>query len=170
MPDLVPVRYGRMLASPFAFFRGAAAVMAEDLASAPVTDVRLQVCGDAHIGNFGVFGSPERNLVFDVNDFDETLPAPWEWDLKRLAVSVALAARNLEITGQVCRATVIECVRAYREGMRGLARLGPLDVWYDRIDVEQVLAIAASGGQRSCVMRCERPRSGTEPPCGCCPN
>ena len=143
VPDLVPVRYGRMLASPFAFFRGAAAVMAEDLASAPVTDVRLQVCGDAHIGNFGVFGSPERNLVFDVNDFDETLPAPWEWDLKRLAVSVALAARNLEITGQVCRATVIECVRAYREGMRGLARLGPLDVWYDRIDVEQVLAIAA---------------------------
>lgn len=143
LPDLVPVRYGRMLASPFAFFRGAAAVMAEDLASSPVTDVRLQACGDAHIGNFGVFGSPERNLVFDVNDFDETLPAPWEWDIKRLAVSVALAARNLQITGQACQASVIDSVRAYREGMRALARLGPLDVWYDRIDVKQVLAIAA---------------------------
>jgi uncharacterized protein (DUF2252 family) len=112
-----------MLASPFAFFRGAAAVMAEDLASTPITDVRLQACGDAHLGNFGVFGSPERNIVFDVNDFDETLPAPWEWDVKRLAASVALAARNLQITGQACQATVLDTVRAYRERMRGLARL-----------------------------------------------
>ena len=97
VPDLVPVRYERMLVSPFAFLRGAAQLMADDLASTPVTGYRVQACGDAHLANFGVFATPERNLVFDVNDFDETLPAPWEWDVKRLAASVAVAARNLNI-------------------------------------------------------------------------
>ena len=97
VPDLVPVRYERMLVSPFAFLRGAAQLMADDLASTPVTGYHVQACGDAHLANFGVFATPERNLVFDVNDFDETLPAPWEWDVKRLAASVAVAARNLNI-------------------------------------------------------------------------
>jgi uncharacterized protein (DUF2252 family) len=142
LPDLVPVRYGRMLTSPFAFLRGSAVVMAEDLATTPVTGVRVQACGDAHLGNFGVFGTPERNLVFDVNDFDETLPGPWEWDVKRLAASVILAAANLRIDdGQAAR-IVQAAVRAYRERMAGLAALGPMDVWHDRVDVAAVLAIA----------------------------
>jgi uncharacterized protein (DUF2252 family) len=142
LPDLVPVRYGRMLASPFAFLRGSAVIMADDLAGTPDTGLRVQACGDAHLGNFGVFGTPERNLVFDVNDFDETLPGPWEWDVKRLAASVVLAGRNLHIDGSQGGQIVRETVRAYRERMGELGILGPLDVWYDRVDVGQVLAIA----------------------------
>jgi uncharacterized protein (DUF2252 family) len=141
VPDLVPVRYGRMLASPFAFLRGAAQLMADDLASTPVTGLRVQACGDAHLANFGVFATPERNLVFDVNDFDETLPAPWEWDVKRLAASVAVAARNLNIEEGAGEA-VEGSVRAYRERMIELGPMSPLDVWYDRVDVQRVLAIA----------------------------
>lgn len=140
--DLVPVRYGQMLVFPFAFLRGAAVIMADDLAGTPVTGPRVQGCGDAHLANFGVFATPERNLVFDVNDFDETLPAPWEWDVKRLAASVAVAARNLNIDEPARRAAVEGTVRAYRERMRELGRMSPLDVWYERIDVERVLAIA----------------------------
>lgn len=142
VPDLVPVRYERMLASPFAFLRGAAQLMADDLASTPVTGYRVQVCGDAHLANFGVFATPERNLVFDVNDFDETLPAPWEWDVKRLAASVAVAARNLNIERGARTAAVEGTVRAYRERMNELGRMSPLDVWYDRVDVQRVMAIA----------------------------
>ena len=115
LPDLVPVRYGRMLASPFAFLRGSAVIMADDLARTPATGLRVQACGDAHLGNFGVFGTPERNLVFDVNDFDETLPAPWEWDVKRLAASVVLAARNLQIGDQQAS----QVVRADRPRLPG---------------------------------------------------
>jgi uncharacterized protein (DUF2252 family) len=142
LPDLVPVRYGRMLASPFAFLRGSAVIMAQDLAGTPVTGLRVQACGDAHLANFGVSGTPERNLVFDVNDFDETLPGPWEWDVKRLAVSVVLAGRNLQIEGRQATPAVAGAVRAYREGMAELADMGPLDVWYDRVDVAAVLDIA----------------------------
>ncbi|MGZ4757094.1 MAG: DUF2252 domain-containing protein [Acidimicrobiia bacterium] len=142
VPDLVPVRYGRMLVSPFAFLRGSAVVMANDLAGTPTTGVRVQACGDAHLANFGVFATPERNLHFDVNDFDETLPGPWEWDVKRLAVSVGVAAANLGIAQPLNSTIVREAVQAYRRRMAELARLGPLDVWYDRIDVSRVLAIA----------------------------
>jgi uncharacterized protein (DUF2252 family) len=140
--DLVPVRYGRMLASPFAFLRGSAVIMAQDLAATPDTGLRVQACGDAHLGNFGVFGTPERNLVFDVNDFDETLPGPWEWDVKRLAVSVVLAAGNLGIDGPQAEAVVRGAVGAYRERMAELATLGPLDIWHQRVDVDTVLGIA----------------------------
>jgi uncharacterized protein (DUF2252 family) len=142
VPDLVPVRYGRMLMSPFAFLRGSAVVMANDLAGTPTTGVRVQACGDAHLANFGVFATPERNLHFDVNDFDETLPGPWEWDVKRLAVSVGVAAANLGIAQPLNGTIVREAVQAYRRRMAELAQLGPLDVWYDRIDVNRVLDIA----------------------------
>jgi hypothetical protein len=142
LPDLVPVRYGRMLASPFAFLRGSAVIMASDLASTPVTGLRVQACGDAHLGNFGMFATPERNLIFDVNDFDETHPGPWEWDLKRLAVSVILAAGNLQIDAGQAAAFAAATVRAYRERMAELAVMGPLDAWYDRIDVAAVLTLA----------------------------
>ncbi|MCU1456589.1 MAG: hypothetical protein JWL73_681 [Actinomycetia bacterium] len=148
LPDLVPVRYGRMLASPFAFLRGAALLMADDLAGTPVTGHRVQVCGDAHLANFGVFATPERNLIFDVNDFDETLPAPWEWDVKRLAASVAVAARNLNIDEPARTAAVAGTVRAYREHMNELGAMSPLDVWYERVDVQQVLAIAREEGAK----------------------
>src|SRR6202050_4436431 len=103
LPDLVPVRYGRLLATPFAFLRGSAVIMADDLVGTPATGLRVQACGDAHLANFGVFGTPERNLVFDVNDFDETLPGPWEWDVKRLAASVVLGARGNGFRGQTRR-------------------------------------------------------------------
>nr|WP_255626102.1 DUF2252 domain-containing protein [Dermatobacter hominis] len=142
LADLVPVRYGRMMASPFAFLRGAAQLMSDDLASTPVTGYRVQACGDAHLANFGVFATPERNLVFDVNDFDETLPAPWEWDVKRLAASVAVAAGNLNLEARERTAAVEGTVRAYRERMGELGPMSPLDVWYDRVDVQRVLAIA----------------------------
>ena len=142
LPDLGPVRYGRMLTSPFAFLRGSAVIMASDLASTPVAGLRVQACGDAHLGNFGVFATPERNLIFDVNDFDETLPGPWEWDLKRLAVSVIVAAGNLQIDAGQAAAFTTATVRAYRERMAELAVMGPLDAWYDRIDVAAVLTLA----------------------------
>jgi uncharacterized protein (DUF2252 family) len=142
LPDLVPVRYGRMVVSPLAFLRGAAAVMAADLAGTPVTGLRVQACGDAHLANFGVFATPERNLVFDINDFDETLPAPWEWDVKRLASSVAVAGRNLGIGDPACTAAVQGAVRSYREHVNELGSMSTLDVWYERANVDEVLAIA----------------------------
>ena len=141
LPDLVPVRYGRMLTSPFAFLRGSAVIMASDLAPTPVTGLRVQACGDAHLGNFGVFATPERNLIFDVNDFDETLPGPWEWDVKRLAER-ARGGRERADRRRSSRAFTTATVRAYRERMAELAVMGPLDAWYDRIDVAAVLTIA----------------------------
>ena len=117
--------------------------MADDLARTRTTGLRVQACGDAHLGNFGVFGTPERNLVFDVNDFDETLPGPWEWDLKRLAASIVLAGSDRQIKGPEAGQVVQRAVRAYRERMAELGTMGPLDVWYDRVDVAAVLAIAA---------------------------
>src|SRR6187402_2744205 len=138
VPDLVPVRYERMLVSPFAFLRGAAQLMADDLASTPVTGYRVQACGDAHLANFGMFATPERNLVFDVNDFDETLPAPWEWDLKRLAVSVWVAGRCNGDSEARCEEAVEACVRGYRRWMRTLSKWSFLDVWYARVDAEEL--------------------------------
>ena len=140
VPDLVPVRYGRMLASPFTFYRGAAKIMAADLASTPVTGLRVQCCGDAHLSNFGVFGSPERRLVFDINDFDETLPGPWECDVKRLAASMLIAARDNGFPADDQDAIVLDTVGAYRDAMRGFAPMGTLEVWYARLDIENVLA------------------------------
>jgi uncharacterized protein (DUF2252 family) len=136
--ELIPIRYGRMLASPFAFFRGAALVMAADLAAGPRSDLTAQLCGDAHVSNFGVFGSPERNLVFDINDFDETLPGPWEWDVKRLMASLAIAARGNGFRDADRGDIVRTSARAYRERMRELAALGELDVWYSHTAIDAV--------------------------------
>jgi uncharacterized protein (DUF2252 family) len=134
--DLVPIRYGRMLTSAFAFFRGGAAVMAADLAPGPDTGLRAQLCGDAHLSNFGVFSAPDRRLVFDCNDFDETCPGPFEWDVKRLAASVAIAGRERGF-GRGDRRRALEATgAAYREAMREFAAMGNLDVWYARVDVE----------------------------------
>jgi uncharacterized protein (DUF2252 family) len=137
--ELIPIRYGRMLTSPFAFYRGAAAIMAEDLASTPQSGLLVQACGDAHLSNFGVFGSSDRRLVFDLNDFDETLSAPWEWDVKRLAASMAIAAQTIECRGREQRRIVLECVAAYRTAMAGFAAMSNLDVWYARFEIESVL-------------------------------
>jgi uncharacterized protein (DUF2252 family) len=139
VPELVPIRYGRMAASPFAFFRGAAAVMAADLAGTPVSGLRAQACGDAHLSNFGAFAAPDRRLVFDLNDFDESLPGPWEWDVKRLAASFAIAGRENGFKRRERDAAVLEAARSYRDSMRAFAGQGNLDVWYARFDVEAVM-------------------------------
>jgi uncharacterized protein (DUF2252 family) len=139
VPDLVPIRYGRMLVSAFTFYRGAALIMASDLATTPRSGLNVQACGDAHLSNFGVFGSAERNLVFDLNDFDETLPGPWEWDVKRLAASLAIAGRDRGFTTKERTNIVTGAVRAYRTEMAKLSTMRDLDVWYSRLDIESVL-------------------------------
>jgi uncharacterized protein (DUF2252 family) len=138
--QLVPIRYGRMATSPFAFFRGAAAVMAADLAATPCTDLRAQLCGDAHLSNFGVYSAPDRRLVFDCNDFDETCPGPFEWDLKRLVASIAVAGRQLDFGGKERRVAAKGAAGAYRASMQRFAGMGNLEVWYLRVDVEARLA------------------------------
>ena len=137
--ELVPIRYGRMLVSPFTFYRGAAAVMAGDLSGTPGSGIVVQACGDAHISNFGGFAAPDRRVVFGPNDFDETLPGPWEWDVKRMAASVEIAGRDVEIPAARRRAVVCECVREYREAMRGFAEESHLDVWYDRLVASELV-------------------------------
>jgi uncharacterized protein (DUF2252 family) len=139
VPELVPIRHGRMLVSPFAYYRGAALPMAADLATTPACGLRVQLCGDAHLANFGAFASPERNLVFDVNDFDETLPGPFEWDIKRLAASLAVAGRDNGFRRKARRKTVLAAAKAYRTAMGQFARLSFLDVWYEHLDVESAL-------------------------------
>jgi uncharacterized protein (DUF2252 family) len=139
VPELVPIRYGRMLVSPFAFYRGAAMIMAGDLAATPRSGLTVQCCGDAHLSNFGVFASPERQLVFDVNDFDETLPGPWEWDIKRLATSMVIAARENSFTAKHQHRIVLDTVREYRTAMARFAAMKNLDVWYAHLDVEATL-------------------------------
>jgi uncharacterized protein (DUF2252 family) len=136
LSELLPIRYGRMRQSPFAFFRGAGALMAMDLAATPKTGIRVQACGDCHVRNFGGFGSPERRLVFDINDFDETLNAPWEWDVKRLATSIVLKSRQIGTRERSCKDAVRTAVESYREHMRGYARMRALDVWYSQLDAE----------------------------------
>jgi uncharacterized protein (DUF2252 family) len=148
IPELVPLRYGRMLASPFAFYRGAAAIMAADLAVTPSSGLWVQACGDAHLSNFGMYASPSRDLVADVNDFDETLPGPWEWDLKRLAASFEIAGRDRRFKRSQRRSVVTAAAREYREAMTRLAAMHHLEVWYLHVDVDalrgQVAARASS--------------------------
>ncbi len=136
IPELLPIRYGRMLASPFAFFRGAALLMASDLAAAPVSGLTVQTCGDAHLSNFGIFASPERRLVFDINDFDETLPGPWEWDVKRLAASAEVAARGNGFDRKQRREIVVAAVARYRRAMRHLAGMGEVEAWQSPAEVD----------------------------------
>ncbi|HTC60736.1 MAG TPA: DUF2252 domain-containing protein [Solirubrobacteraceae bacterium] len=137
--ELVPIRYGRMLVSPFTFYRGAAAVMAADLAVTPNSGIAVQACGDAHISNFGGFAAPDRRLVFGPNDFDETLPGPWEWDVKRMAASAEIAGRDVGLSEDLRQWIVRDCVREYREGMRGFANESHLDVWYDRLTASELV-------------------------------
>jgi uncharacterized protein (DUF2252 family) len=141
LPELVPIRYGRMLTSAFAFFRGTADIMAADLAATPASGFSAQLCGDAHLSNFGVFASPERDLVFDINDFDETQPGPWEWDVKRLAASLALAGRDRGFSRRERRKIIRGSVQEYRTAMRRFAAMRELDVWYARLDEEAVLGL-----------------------------
>jgi uncharacterized protein (DUF2252 family) len=138
-PDLVPVRHGRMLVSPFTFYRGAAKIMAEDLKDAPTAGLDVQLCGDAHLSNFGAFGSPERRLLFDLNDFDETLPGPFEYDVKRMAASFTIAGRNNGFSKADTRAVTLEGAKAYREAMAGFAEMGTLAIWYARLDEDEIL-------------------------------
>jgi len=145
LPELVPIRYGRMLESPFAFFRGGAYLMAADLAAGPRTGLHAQLCGDAHLSNFGVFASPDRRLVFSLNDFDETLPGPFEWDVKRLAASFAVAGRGFGFDEADRRAMVTTTVREYRVAMAAFAAMRNLDVWYTRLDVAAILARFSAG-------------------------
>jgi len=137
--ELVPIRYGRMLVSPFTFYRGAAAVMAADLAATPDSGIVVQACGDAHISNFGGFAAPDRRLIFSPNDFDETLPGPWEWDVKRMAASVEIAGRDVGLGAKRRRGLVLACVREYREAMRRFARMSHLDVWYERLNASELV-------------------------------
>jgi len=139
VPHLVPIRYGRMLVSPFTFYRGAALIMATDLAPAPRSGVTVQLCGDAHLSNFGLFGSPERRMLFDINDFDETLPGPWEWDVKRLAASFEIMGRDRGFAPADRRAIVMAGVREYRDRMRQAAGMGTLDAWYDHFEAGMLL-------------------------------
>ncbi len=148
VPELLPIRYARMAVSPFTFYRGAAQVMACDLADSPRTGLTVQACGDAHLSNFGLFASPERRLVFDINDFDETLPGPWEWDVKRLATSLEVAGRENGYSGKERRSIVEGAVAGYRTAMRDLAGMTTLDVWYAHVAEEQ-LAQFASGVSRA---------------------
>ncbi len=136
VPELLPIRYGRMAVSPFTFYRGAAAVMAADLSGTPVSGLEVQACGDAHLSNFGVFAAPDRRLVFDLNDFDETLPGPWEWDVKRLAVSFEIAARENGFKRRQRRAALLAAVGRYREAMRRFASMRAIEIWYARLDAE----------------------------------
>ncbi|MFQ6571873.1 DUF2252 domain-containing protein [Pseudomonas sp. UM16] len=131
-----------MLRSPFTFLRGSASLMAHDLAMTPTTGIQVQACGDCHLLNFGLFATPERNLIFDINDFDETLPGPWEWDVKRLAISFVVAAQDNRLSEKAARAAAMECVRAYRERLRKLSKLSPLEVWYDRLDAQMIIDMA----------------------------
>src|ERR1700748_3148572 len=143
--DLVPVRHGRMMVSPFTFYRGAAKVMAADLKDTPVAGLDVQLCGDAHLSNFGAFASPERLLMFDLNDFDETLPGPFEYDVKRLAASLTIAARNNGFGPADTRAVTAAAVTAYREGMAGFAAMGVLETWYARLSEDDLLNLLRTG-------------------------
>ncbi len=141
LPQLIPIRFGRMMASPFTFYRGSAGLMAADLATTPASGLRVQACGDAHLLNFGGFATPERNVVFDINDLDETLPAPWEWDLKRLTASMVIAGRALRMTETDCARAALATVRSYRQHMADYSAMRALEVWYETISVEDVMAV-----------------------------
>jgi uncharacterized protein (DUF2252 family) len=160
-PDLVPVRHGRMLVSPFTFYRGAARIMAADLAATPTAGLRVQLCGDAHLSNFGGFASPERDLLFSLNDFDETLPGPFEYDVKRMAASFTIAGRNNGFSKADTHAATLASVRAYREAMAGFAAMGTMEVWYARMDADDLrkamrAATKASGKQSKAAKRARK--------------
>jgi uncharacterized protein (DUF2252 family) len=156
VPDLVPLRHERMLASPFTFYRGAAVIMAADLATSPNSGLRVQACGDAHLSNFGGFAAPDRALTFDINDFDETNPGPFEWDVKRLAASFEIAARSLSFTSKETHGVVSRVTRVYREAMTTFSGMTNLDVWYARLDVEKVFAEYRSRATPAEVKRFEK--------------
>jgi uncharacterized protein (DUF2252 family) len=156
VPELVPVRYGRMLVSPLTFYRGAAVIMANDLARTPRSGLTVQCCGDAHLSNFGVFGTPERQLVFDINDFDETLPGPWEWDVKRLATSMLIAAQSGGFSAKDQDRAVLDAVEEYRTAMASFAAMKNLDVWYAHLDVDATMAQFGPQFQRRVVKRTEK--------------
>jgi uncharacterized protein (DUF2252 family) len=139
--ELVPIRYGRMLVSPFTFYRGAAAVMAADLDGTPTSGLSVQLCGDAHLSNFGIFASPEREMLFDINDFDETLPGPWEWDVKRLAASLCVAGRDLSLTKQETADVLAWTTQAYRQSMRSFAQMSNLEVWYAKLNAQDIMGV-----------------------------
>jgi uncharacterized protein (DUF2252 family) len=156
LAQLVPIRYGRMLASPFAFFRGGAAVMAADLATTPAVGIEAQLCGDAHLANFGVFSAPDRRLVFDCNDFDETCRGPFEWDVKRLAASIAVAGRERGFGAKEREQATRSAARSYRESIRGFAAMRNIDVWYSRLDVEPAIEVLRSQVDERRYRRLER--------------
>jgi len=156
IPELLPIRYGRMKQSAFAFLRGAAALMAFDLSKTPATGIRVQACGDCHAANFGGFGSPERRLVFDINDFDETLPAPWEWDLKRLTTSFVLALREAGARERHCNSIARAAAESYREHMHEYAEMRALDVWYSHLDAEILVERAKTRDSREHWEKAER--------------
>jgi uncharacterized protein (DUF2252 family) len=156
VPELVPIRNGRMLVSPFTFYRGAASIMAHDLAATPRSGLIVQCCGDAHLSNFGVFASPERKLVFDVNDFDETLPGPWEWDVKRLAVSMLIAARSNGFKAKEQDQIVLDTVARYRTAMADFAAMKNLDVWYAHLDIQDVVQQYGSQFKPKIVKRADK--------------
>ena len=156
VPELVPIRYGRMLVSPFTFYRGAALIMASDLATTPTSGLRVQLCGDAHLSNFGVFGTPERRMDFDVNDFDETLPGPFEWDLKRLAASLEVAGRDRGFAKAEREAVVRACASSYRTAMAGFAGQSNLEIFYARLDVDDAFARYQATVPRKLVKRAEK--------------
>ena len=153
LPELGPIRYGRMLVSPFTFFRGAAYLMAADLADGPRTGLHAQLCGDAHLSNFGIFAAPDRRLVFSINDFDETLPGPFEWDVKRLAASVAVAGRDRGFDEATCRSVVMAAAREYREAIARFAEMRNVDVWYTRLDVAAILKRLGASASRKQMKR-----------------
>jgi uncharacterized protein (DUF2252 family) len=155
VPELVPIRYGRMLVSPFTFYRGAALIMAADLAATPRSGLNAQLCGDAHLSNFGVFASPERQLLFDINDFDETLPGPWEWDLKRLTASFEVAGRDRGFTAEQRRGIVLDCVDEYRTRMTTSAETRNLDVWYQHISVSDIVEQLSKVGKGKATKRAQ---------------
>jgi uncharacterized protein (DUF2252 family) len=159
LPDLVPIRHGRMLTSPFAFLRGSAAVMASDLSRTPTTGIRVQACGDCHLMNFGAFATPERQLNFDINDFDETLPAPWEWDLKRLAASFVVAGRYINLKEKDSLAGAESVVRAYRRQIAHYAEMRAFDVWYDHINIEQVMSEVSAARRKFMKARIKKARA-----------
>jgi uncharacterized protein (DUF2252 family) len=158
LPQLVPIRYGRMLESPFAFLRGSPVVMAHDLSTTPVSGFRVQLCGDAHLRNFGVYASPERHLLFDINDFDETLPGPWEWDIKRLAASFFVAARCNGFREAACKDAARTCARFYRQRMREYSAMRLLDVWYSQVDAHTALRVFCRRGRQALAKELEKAR------------
>jgi len=161
MKELVPIRYGRMLQSPFAFYRGTAGLMASDLSQTPNTGLHVQACGDCHLMNFGGFATPERNIIFDMNDFDETSPAPWEWDVKRLVASIVLAARSIGLSDNKGRDCAETAARSYREHMREFSRMDPLRVWYSNISVEDIIEVVPKAVQKRIRKRIKKVMSGT---------